>query len=217
MPTDPAIRMARARATRTGRGLRDALAGGDRRSIAGSKAVHAAVVREPDRIDELVELTGDADWLVAMRALDLLDKLARTHRDRVQRHKRVFIGPLADHAQWEIRLQIVRTLPLLTWTPAECARARDPAPRRPPPADVRPGVGARRARDARGGHAGPAARGGAGPRRARARGQAGARGARPPHPCAPRQVGDQPSCASHSSSRRVAAATSAAEQPSARA
>jgi len=34
----------------------------------------------------------------------------------------VFIGPRADDERWEIRLQIVRALPLLTWTPSERRR-----------------------------------------------------------------------------------------------
>lgn len=106
----------------THRPLRPLLAGGDRRSIARSNTARAAVLREPERIAELVALAGDADWLVAMRALDLLEKLAHTHRDHVQRYKQLFIGPLADHPQWEVRLQIVRTLPLLTWTAAERKR-----------------------------------------------------------------------------------------------
>jgi hypothetical protein len=40
----------------------------------------------------------------------------------VQRFKHVFVGALADHAQWEVRLQIVRTLPLLAWTPKQRVR-----------------------------------------------------------------------------------------------
>ena len=45
--------------------------------------------------------------------MDLLEKLAHEHADWVQPHKRLFIGPLADSDQWEIRLQVVRALPLL--------------------------------------------------------------------------------------------------------
>jgi hypothetical protein len=35
----------------------------------------------------------------------------------------VFIGPLADSDKWEIRLQIVRALPLFRWTAAQRRRA----------------------------------------------------------------------------------------------
>ena len=58
-----------------------------------------------------------------MRALDLLEKLAHDHQDWVVPHKRLFIGPLADSDRWEIHLQIVRALPLFTWTRTERRRA----------------------------------------------------------------------------------------------
>jgi hypothetical protein len=57
-----------------------------------------------------------------MRAMDLLEKLAHEHAEWVQPHKRLFIGPLADSEQWEIRLQVVRALPLLSWTARERKR-----------------------------------------------------------------------------------------------
>jgi hypothetical protein len=40
----------------------------------------------------------------------------------VQPHKRLFIGPLSDSRNWEIRLQVVRALPLLAWTRRERTR-----------------------------------------------------------------------------------------------
>jgi hypothetical protein len=108
---------------RNERSLRALLAGGDRRSIAKSERARALVERSPARLRELAALAEDGDWLVAMRALDLLEKLAHQHPGRVQPHKRIFIGSLADSDKWEIRLQIVRTLPLLSWTPSERKRA----------------------------------------------------------------------------------------------
>ncbi len=57
-----------------------------------------------------------------MRALDLIEKLAHEHPDWIAPHKRVFIGPLADSDKWEIRLQIVRALPLFEWTATERRR-----------------------------------------------------------------------------------------------
>jgi len=99
--------------------IRPLLTGGDRRGIARSGEVRALVERDPSRVDELVALTNDADRLVVQRALDLLEKLAHTHADWIAPHKRVFIGPLARSAMWEIRLQIVRALPLFRWSAAE--------------------------------------------------------------------------------------------------
>jgi hypothetical protein len=104
--------------------IRPLLTGGDRRSIASSKYVHELVERDPSRVDELAALVQDQDWLVTQRALDLLEKLAHAHLDWIAPHKQIFIGPLAESEQWEIRLQIVRALPLFEWTPAERRRVQ---------------------------------------------------------------------------------------------
>ncbi len=127
MPRDPPRReqperasSARPKATAS---LRRLLSGGDRRSVAGSERARALVEADPGRVSELAELAEDGDWIVSMRAMDLLEKLAHEHPDWVQAHKRLFIGPLADSDKWEIRLQVVRALPLLTWTPRERKRA----------------------------------------------------------------------------------------------
>ena len=102
--------------------LRTMLSGGDRRSIAKSSRVRILLQTEPNRLSDLAGLANDADWLVSMRAMDLLEKLAHAHADWVQPHKRLFSGPLADSDQWEIRLQVVRALPLLEWTSRERRR-----------------------------------------------------------------------------------------------
>jgi hypothetical protein len=54
--------------------------------------------------------------------MDLLEKFAHQRPDWVQPFKKLFIGPLADSDKWEVRLQIVRALPLLKWTPREQTR-----------------------------------------------------------------------------------------------
>jgi len=81
------------------------------------------VSAQPQRMKELAELAADPDWLVSMRALDLLEKIAHDRAELVQPHKRLFIGPLAESDKWEVRLQVVRALPHLEWTPRERARA----------------------------------------------------------------------------------------------
>ncbi len=53
------------------------LPGGDRRSPARSGRALALVREEPQRVGGLAAPTGDGDWLVWLRALDLLEKLAR--------------------------------------------------------------------------------------------------------------------------------------------
>jgi len=105
--------------------LRRFLTGGDRRSIAQSAKVRTLIDRDPALIKELAKLSTDSDWLVQQRALDLLEKIAQAHTDWVEPYKRVFIGPLADSDKWEIRLQVVRALPLFRWTPAQRKRVKD--------------------------------------------------------------------------------------------
>jgi hypothetical protein len=105
--------------------LRALLSGGDRRSVAQSKRVQSIVEGSPERIKELAVLAHDPDWLVSMRALDLLEKFAHAHPDWVRPHKRIFIGPLADRDEWEFRLQVVRALPLFTWSPRDRTRVID--------------------------------------------------------------------------------------------
>jgi hypothetical protein len=77
----------------------------------------------PARVSELVALTKDEDWLVVMRATDLLEKLAHEHPEWVEPYKAIFLGELADSDKWEIRLQIVRALPLFDWSDKERRRA----------------------------------------------------------------------------------------------
>jgi len=102
--------------------IRALLSGGDRRSIADSNRARLMVESDPSLVLELAALTADEDWLVAQRALDLLEKLAHEHPDWIAPHRKIFIGPLADSDQWEIRLQIVRALPLFQWSPAQTRR-----------------------------------------------------------------------------------------------
>src|SRR6185436_8243781 len=102
--------------------IRLMLSGGDRRSIAGSNRVRPLIEDNPSLVIELAALTADEDWLVTQRALDLLEKLAREHPEWIAPHKEVFIGPLAASDKWEIRLQIVRALPLFHWSPAQADR-----------------------------------------------------------------------------------------------
>src|SRR5438552_6455597 len=102
--------------------IRALLSGGDRRGIAKSNRAREEIERNPALVTELAALTDDPDWLVTQRALDLMEKVARDHPARIEPHKTIFIGPLAQSDKWEIRLQIVRALPLFRWTPAQARR-----------------------------------------------------------------------------------------------
>ena len=102
--------------------IRALLAGGDRRSIAESRRARVLIDRDPSRVKDLAALTGDEDWLVALRSLDLLEKLAHDHPEWVEPHKTIFIGPLAGSDKWELRLQVVRALPLFQWNSSQARR-----------------------------------------------------------------------------------------------
>ena len=105
--------------------IRVLLSGGDRRSIADSNRVRLLIENNPSLVIELAALTADEDWLVTQRALDLLEKLAHEHADWIAPHKKIFIGALAASDKWEIRLQIVRALPLFQWSPSQARRIED--------------------------------------------------------------------------------------------
>jgi hypothetical protein len=77
------------------------------------------VERRPALVGALAALTADADWLIALRALDLLEKLAHDRPEWISPVKHVFLGPLTRSDKWEVRLQIVRALPLFRWTAAQ--------------------------------------------------------------------------------------------------
>ena len=100
----------------------DLLSGGDRRSIGGSNQVRRMIDEAPARVAVLAELARDDNLLIAQRAVDLLEKIAHDHPEWVAPHKTLFIGPLADGDSWEMRLQIVRALPLFSWTQSQLKR-----------------------------------------------------------------------------------------------
>lgn len=103
--------------------LRTLLTGGDRRGLARAAEALAAVEADPARVADLLVLTRDTDPLVVERAADLLEKLARAHVDWIEPHKDIFLGPLASSDRWEVRLQVVRALPLFAWKGRDRARA----------------------------------------------------------------------------------------------
>jgi HEAT repeat protein len=102
--------------------LKALLSGGDRRSIARSDRALTLIRANLAQVSDIVALTKDPNWLVSMRAVDLLEKLAHENPDWVEPYKGIFLGALADSDKWEIRLQIVRALPRFMWSPAQRRR-----------------------------------------------------------------------------------------------
>jgi len=79
--------------------------------------------KNPALVADLAALAGDRDPLLVMRAYDLLEKIAHEHTAWIEPYKHLFIGPHAASERWETRLQIVRALPLFSWTAAQRKRA----------------------------------------------------------------------------------------------
>ena len=100
------------------------LSGGDRRSIAKANDVCDLVIGRLVPVSAVVGLTVHADPLVAMRAFDVLEKIARVEPELLRSHRHVFLRRRPGDERWEIQLQIVRALPLLRWTARERARAK---------------------------------------------------------------------------------------------
>ncbi len=106
------------------RRLRSLLAGGTRRSNAGLARALDLLRRDFGYLAEVAALATDEDPLISARALDVLERVAREHVEWMTPHKDVFLSPLADSQAWEIRLRIVRALPLFDWAPSDCPRVR---------------------------------------------------------------------------------------------
>jgi len=84
-------------------------------NVAGTQAAvaranEALALLRADRahVGDLVRLVHNDDWLVATRAVDPMEKLGYELPESVQPHRGLFIGRLAQHPSWEIRLQIAR-------------------------------------------------------------------------------------------------------------
>jgi hypothetical protein len=105
--------------------LRQMLTGGDRRSLARVDEVVALVLTRRPLVSDLASLTTDeGDWVVSARALDALEKVAHRRPQWVRPYRQVFLQ-LSTSEHWEIRLQVVRAIPLLHWTPRELKQALD--------------------------------------------------------------------------------------------
>jgi len=97
--------------------IRSLLDDEDRRSIAGSDQVLPFALNDEQIVKELALMLDDENPLVAMRALDLLEKVARVNPDLVQPHRRWVYEFESD--LWEVQLQLARIYPLLKWTPEQ--------------------------------------------------------------------------------------------------
>ncbi len=96
-----------------GRGLLDALAGGDRRSIGQADHVVAEVLAAPGRFAEIVAGLADADPVARMRAADVAEKASRARADLIAPHKAALLALMATGPDKEVRWHLAQIAPRL--------------------------------------------------------------------------------------------------------
>ncbi len=102
--------------------LRQALRGGDRRSIGNSDQVAARILRRPGDVAELVECLWSDDPVVRMRAADAAEKVSVQKPDLLKPFKAELLGLADEVTQAELRWHLALMLPRLALTRAERER-----------------------------------------------------------------------------------------------
>ncbi len=103
--------------------IRSLLEGEPRKSQAGSNQALEMLLRDGSLVDELVACVDDPDELVQMRALDLIDKVARKEPEWTEPHRGLLLREYHRLPLWENRLQVARALGLFSWEGSEHERA----------------------------------------------------------------------------------------------
>ncbi len=99
------------------------LAGGDRRSIGEANRAAAIVLRQPQRVRELVGCLWSDDAVVRMRAADALEKVSITRPDLIQPFAKELLGLAEETTQQELRWHLALMAPRLQLARADRARA----------------------------------------------------------------------------------------------
>lgn len=99
------------------------LAGGDRRSIGRSNRIVAYVLRQPQRLQELIRCLWLTDDVVRMRAADAIEKISFEHPEWFKPYKRKLLRLLEDAEQQELRWHLAVVIPRLHLTNQEMRRA----------------------------------------------------------------------------------------------
>lgn len=92
-----------------------ALLDGERKELLHSPEIIDQCLANPDLIDEVIEAVDYPHLLVEMRALDILEKVARKDKSLLNEKKSVFLKDYSKAELWETRLQVVRALGLFEW------------------------------------------------------------------------------------------------------
>ena len=100
-------------------GFAKTLAGGDRRSIGNSNRVAAVVLRQPDRLAEVIECLRSPDPVVRMRAADAAEKVSAKRPELLGPFKMDLLSLAAESTQAELRWHLALMIPRLRLTLAE--------------------------------------------------------------------------------------------------
>jgi hypothetical protein len=100
-----------------------ALQGGDRRSIGNSNRVAAAVLRQPDRLAELIECLWSGESIVRMRAADAAEKVSAKRPALLATFKTELLALADETTQPEIRWHLAQMIPRLRLGRQERVRA----------------------------------------------------------------------------------------------
>jgi HEAT repeat protein len=99
------------------------LKGGDRRSIGRADKVKQLVLRQPQRLAELLECLWDEDPIVRMRAADAAEKITVTRPELLNSHKQELLELLAEAEQIELRWHLAIMVPRLELSKLETESA----------------------------------------------------------------------------------------------
>ncbi|MDA8379925.1 MAG: GyrI-like domain-containing protein [Actinomycetota bacterium] len=93
--------------------LRDALRGGDLRSIGRSNEVVRWVLRDPELFGQLIEGMLDDDPLVRSRCADAAEKVTAKRPDLLAPHRKLLLDRISGVGQPEVRWHVALMLPRL--------------------------------------------------------------------------------------------------------
>ena len=99
------------------------LQGGDRRSIGNSNRVAALILRQPDRLAELMQCLWSADAVVRMRAADAAEKVSAKRPALLAPFKAELLALACETTQAELRWHLALMIPRLRLGQQERVRA----------------------------------------------------------------------------------------------
>lgn len=103
--------------------IRELLEGEPRKSQAGSNQALDRLLRDQSLVEELIACVDDSDELVQMRALDLIDKIARKEPQWIEPHRGLLLREYHRLPLWENRLQVARAIGVFRWEGSDHERA----------------------------------------------------------------------------------------------